>query len=136
MTDTRPEVPTPVVKRLRAICLALPDAYQEPAWVGTRWRVRTKTFADILMIDDGRPPAYVLAFGNEGPLMVVTFQSSGDELDALTHAGPPFHKPRWNPKIMGLELDSRTDWIELAELVTESYCLLAPKKLSAQVRSA
>ena len=33
-----------------------------------------------------------------------------------------------------MELDSRTDWKELEELVTESYCLLAPKKLSAAVR--
>jgi hypothetical protein len=30
-------------------------------------------------------------------------------------------------------LDEATDWVEVAELLTESYCLLAPKKLTAQV---
>jgi len=30
--------------------------------------------------------------------------------------------------------DDRLDWGEVRELVTESYCLLAPKKLAAQVR--
>ena len=36
-----------------SLCLALPEAYEEEAWVGTRWRIRTKTFAHVLMIDRG-----------------------------------------------------------------------------------
>ena len=35
--------------------------------------------------------------------------------------------------VMGMVLDNATDWDEVLELVTESYCLLAPKKLVAQV---
>jgi hypothetical protein len=31
-------------------------------------------------------------------------------------------------------LDASTDWDEVGELLTESYCLLAPKKLAASVR--
>jgi hypothetical protein len=30
-------------------------------------------------------------------------------------------------------LDDHTDWEEVAELMTESYCVLAPKKLVALV---
>jgi hypothetical protein len=30
-------------------------------------------------------------------------------------------------------LDATTDWTEVAELLTESYCVLAPKKLQALV---
>ena len=30
-------------------------------------------------------------------------------------------------------LDDDTDWIELAELLTDSYCIQAPMKLAAQV---
>jgi hypothetical protein len=30
-------------------------------------------------------------------------------------------------------LDDATDWDEVAELVTESYCIMAPKKLVALV---
>jgi hypothetical protein len=34
---------------------------------------------------------------------------------------------------MGLTLDAATDWDEVAELVVESYCVLAPRKLVALV---
>jgi hypothetical protein len=30
---------------------------------------------------------------------------------------------------VGVMLDHETEWAEVAELVTDSYCLLAPKKL-------
>ncbi|HEU5044514.1 MAG TPA: hypothetical protein VFT75_10310 [Nocardioidaceae bacterium] len=34
-----------VVARVAATALALPDAYEEDAWTGVRWRVRSKTAA-------------------------------------------------------------------------------------------
>jgi hypothetical protein len=34
---------------------------------------------------------------------------------------------------MGLAIDDDTDWDEVRELVTESYCVMAPKKLVALV---
>ena len=46
------DVPADVERRLRRLCLALPDAYEEHAWVGTRWRVRTRTFVHVLGVDD------------------------------------------------------------------------------------
>jgi hypothetical protein len=38
-----------VVARVAATALALPDAYEEDAWTGVRWRVRNKTFAHVLV---------------------------------------------------------------------------------------
>ena len=32
-------------------------------------------------------------------------------------------------------LDAEMDWADVAELVTDSYCVMAPKKLAAAVRS-
>lgn len=126
-------VPSSVVDRLRKICLAMPEVRQEQAWVGTRWRVRSHTFAHVVPIDNGWPPAYVRAAGSPGPLVVLTFRSEGEELAALTMVGRPFFKPEWWGDILGMEIDDDTDWTEVAELITESYCLLAPKKLSEQV---
>jgi hypothetical protein len=125
----RTDVPLEIVAELRSMCLALPEAYEEPAWVGTRWRIRTQTFAHVLMIDAGWPPAYAAAAGSDGPISVVTFRSSGPELDALSRAAHPFFKPVWFPDIVGMVLDAGVDWDEVAELLTESYCILAPKKL-------
>ncbi len=127
------EVPHHIVTRLRQTCLALPDAYEEAAWTGTRWRIRKQTFTHVVTIDDGWPPAYVAAAGSAGPLTVMTFQSAGEELEAFSRIGHPYFRPRWRPNIVGLILDADTDWDEVAELVTESYCHLAPRKLVAVV---
>ena len=134
MTD-RSEVPPEVVEQLRAVCLGLPEAYEEEAWVGTRWRVRKRTFAHVLVLEDGWPPAYARAVGVDGPACLLTFESSGAELDALSAIGHPFFKPPWRPTVVGLILDhpGAVDWNEVAELVTESYCMLAPKALAAGV---
>jgi hypothetical protein len=118
-----------MVARLRPVCLGLPDAYEEPAWVGTRWRIRKRTFAHVLPVASGRPPAYARAAATDGPIIVMTFRSSGPELDALGSTGHPFFRPEWGPDVVGMVLDADVDWAEVAELVTESYCVLAPKKL-------
>ena len=127
------EVAPEIVGKLRSVCLGLPEAHEEQAWVGTRWRIRTKTFAHVLVVDAGWPPAYARAAGSDGPITVMTFRSSGPELDAVGRAGHPFFRPVWFPDIVGVVLDADVDWDEVAELLTESYCTLAPKKLAALV---
>lgn len=129
------DVPVETVARLRAACLRLPEAYEEPAWVGTRWRVRSQTFAHVLVVDSGWPPAYARAVGSGGPMCVVTFQSSGPELEVLSAAPHPFFRPVWRPDIVGMVLDEPVDWTEITELLTESYCILAPGKLVALGRA-
>jgi hypothetical protein len=125
--------PEAFVERVRPICLALPDAYEEKAWAGTRWMVRRKTFAHVLSVDHDSPPVLRAATDEVGPATVVTFRSQGDELDALRHAGPPFFYAGWGRDVVGLVLDDRTDWDEVTELMTESYCVMAPQKLVALV---
>ena len=126
-------VPSEIVARLRSVCCGLPETLEELAWVGTRWRIRGHTFAHVLTIEAGWPPAYAAAAGSDGPITVMTFQSSGPELDAFTHVGHPFFRPRWRPGIVGMVLADDVDWDEVTELLVESYCLLAPKKLVALV---
>jgi hypothetical protein len=126
------DVPSEVMAAVRERCLALPEVREEQAWAGTRWCIRTKNFAHVVMIDDGWPPAYARAAGSDGPLVVLTFRASGGDLAALSAAGPPFFKPVWFPDIVGLVLDEATDWDEVAELVTDSWRLLAPRTLVAR----
>lgn len=130
--DVAPEV----LAQLRPICLGLPETYEEGAWTGTRWCVRKRNFAHVLTIDSGWPPVYADNAGAteaDGLVTILTFRSSGEELDVLAAAGHPFFKPQWGPTVMGMVIDGDTDWDEVAELVTESYCFLAPKKLVARV---
>ena len=67
------------------------------------------------------------------PTTLVTFRSSGPELEMLRSAGHPYFYAGWGRDVVGMILEPTTDWDEVAELLTESYCVLAPKKLVALV---
>jgi hypothetical protein len=118
-----------LVARLAAIALALPEAYEEDAWTGVRWRIRSKTFGHVMVAQEGYESSYRDFTGIAEPTTVFTFRAAGDELLALTHAGPPFYQPPWSPTIVGMVLDDATDWAEVAELITESYRFCAPQRL-------
>ncbi|MFG2164915.1 MmcQ/YjbR family DNA-binding protein [Micromonospora chersina] len=132
MTD-RGDVPPEILDRLRPACLGLPEAYEEPAWVGTRWRIRKRTFAHVLTVDPDHQAAYARAVASDEPICVLTFRSPGDEIAGLLAGGHPFHKADWGADVVVMVLDDGVDWAEVGELLTESYCVLAPKKLAALV---
>ncbi len=127
----RVTIPEDILSKLRLVCLDFPEAYEEQAWVGIRWCVRKKNFAHVLMIHGGWPPAYAQAVGQEGPVCVLTFRYSPRKLKAHRFDHHPFFRPVWWPNIIGLVIDDDVDWDEIQELLTESYCELAPKKLVA-----
>lgn len=118
-----------VLRRLRLVCLDLPEATEERAWVGIRWMVAKKNFAHVLMIDGGHPPAYAKAAGNDGPLSVLTFRGPRPDVASPRFTRPPFFRPPWFDNIVGLAIDDSTDWDEVERLVVQSYCVLAPKRL-------
>jgi hypothetical protein len=115
----RPDVPTAWVDRLTEILESFPECYEEDAWVGVRWRVRRATVAHV--------------FGGEDQLFRITFRAPPEEVMAFEHMGPPYFKTGWGGNVVGMVLDEDTDWEELAELLTDSYCVQAPKDLAAQV---
>ena len=116
------DVPEDVVARLRSICGGLPETTENPAWAGTQWRIRKRTFAHVLAVDFA-----------DGPATVMTFRAAGPELAALRHAGHPFFRPAWGVDAVGMVLADDVSWDEVTELVTESYCVVAPKKLVERV---
>ena len=71
--------------------------------------------------------------GGEDQLFRVTFRAEPDEVVAFEHMGPPYFKGSWGGNVVGLLVDDHTDWEELAELLTDSYCIQAPTKLAEQV---
>jgi len=127
------DVPAEALDRLRAICLGLPETYEEPAWVGIRWRIRKRTFAHVLTVNPDHQMAYARAAATDEPVCVLTFRSPGDEIAGLISNGHPFFKPGWGADVVGMVLDGGVDWDEVAELLTESYRVLAPKRLAARV---
>ena len=82
--------------------------------------------------DDPRQ-AVAHVFGGEDGLFRIMFRAEPDEVMALQHLGDPYFKASWGSDVVGLLLDDDTDWAELAELLTDSYCVQAPERLAAQV---
>src|SRR5436309_3187668 len=131
-----PDDPLPtLIERLRPLCLALPEAYEELAWVGVRWAVRKRTFAHVLSIEDGRPPSYAVAARTDGPCPVLTLRASATDVAAYANLSGPYFTADWGRGVVGLRLDGDIDWAEVAEMVTESYCVMAPKRLAGAVLS-
>jgi hypothetical protein len=121
------------VRRVAAIADALPETLEQDAWVGVRWRIRTHTFAHVYPVGDDKPAGSAEILGTREPLVVMTFRAPADEAATFERLGPPWFKPPWSATVVGLRLDDDTDWEEVAELVTDSYCLRAPRKLARVV---
>ena len=109
------------IDRLRAICLELPEAVEKQAWGDPTFRVRDRIFA-MEKRGDGRISVWLKA--PEGSQTVLV------GADPETFFVPPYvgHKG-W----VGMRLDRRPNWDEVAIVVTRSYALIAPKKLAERV---
>ena len=116
-------IPTDVEARLREICLALPETTEEQPYNGFRWMIRRRNFCQVFALDEG---------GAEAKVMIV-FRSDPPEHEVLAQLGHPFFAGGWGNNVMGMILDDAVDWTEVAELLCDSYCIMAPKKLAALV---
>jgi predicted DNA-binding protein (MmcQ/YjbR family) len=114
-------MPSSPIARLRAICLALPEASEKEAWGDPTFRVRDRIFA-MEKRGDGRVSLWCKA--PEGSQQVLV------GADPERFYVPPYvgHKG-W----IGMRLDRKPDWNEVAVVVRRSYRLIAPKKLAALV---
>jgi hypothetical protein len=122
------EVPEDIVERVRTLCLALPEVtvrvdYSLTEARSTAWSfdIRRRSFCLLVA---ARDPA-----GQAVPLLVL--RAGPQDRDALLAVGHPFFPPRAGRDRIGVLLTDDTDWEEIRELVTESYRVLAPKKLTA-----
>lgn len=110
------------LEHLREICMALPEAVEDGAGVGSpAFKVRDKIFAmrhDV----DGRTSMWCKAPAGAQQALV---ESAPDRFFVPPYVG----RHGW----VGVWLDSTVDWAELAELVEDSYRLTAPKRLVARI---
>jgi predicted DNA-binding protein (MmcQ/YjbR family) len=110
------------IDRLRKICLALPEAEERETWDHPTFRVRDKIFATA-----GR---------HEGRVSFTCKAPPGSQMvlvgaDPARFYVPPYIGPKgW----IGMRLDGRPDWDEVAKVVRRSYSLVAPKKLAAMLK--
>ena len=121
------EVPDDIFERVRTLCLALPEVTVRVDGSLTRTRSTAHSF-------DIRRRSFCLLMAWEGPtgkpVPLLVLRAGPDEREALLSIGHPFFASRAGRDRIGVLLTD-TDWEEIRELVTESYRILAPKKLTA-----
>ncbi|GAA4071788.1 MmcQ/YjbR family DNA-binding protein [Actinomadura miaoliensis] len=105
--------------RLREICLSLPEAVEKPfgGHTAPSYRVRDKLF--VMTTEDG---------------LTMMFKGGPGVQEALVAEDPErFFVPAYvgHKGWVGARMDVDQDWDEIAELVEDSYRLIAPKRLAA-----
>lgn len=108
---------TAILRKLRKICAALPEAVELETWERPTFRIRDKIFAMYVQNDD-RPALCCKAPPGSQTILV------GADPDRFYV--PPYvgHKG-W----VGMHLDGDVDWAEVAQIVARSYRMTAPKRL-------
>lgn len=117
-------MPSDPLPRLRALCLALPEAHEVVAWGEPTFRVRNKLFAMYASAAShhggGRPAVWVKASPANQALMVAA--------EPARFFVPPYVGPSgW----VGVWLDRRPRWGELGGLLCDAYRQIAPRRLAA-----
>jgi predicted DNA-binding protein (MmcQ/YjbR family) len=108
------------IERVRALCLALPEAFELTSWEHPTFRVGS-----------GRGKIFCIAAADGSSL---SLKAEPLERRALLEQGEPYYLPPYvgTKGWIGVRT-ARADWDELAELIATSYCLIAPKRLAARV---
>jgi len=114
--------PVKTTSRIAAICLSLPETEERPfgGHTSPAFRVRDKMF---VVISEDRT--------------TMTLKAPEGVQSVLVASDPErFIVPKYvgNKGWVGVRLDLPTapDWDEIAELIYDSYCLIAPKRLVTQ----
>ena len=106
--------------RLRAICLALPEASEQETWEHPTWRLRGRIFCMWRPMADGSAALWCKAPRGVQEMLV--------EADPDRFFRPPYVGPKgW----IGLLLTGRVDWDEVTALVRRSWRMTAGKRLAA-----
>jgi predicted DNA-binding protein (MmcQ/YjbR family) len=110
---------TDSLTRLRALCLALPEAIERETWDIPTFRVREKIFV-MATTDNGTPSLWCKAPPGAQTILI--------EAAPARFFRPPYvgHKG-W----IGMRLNGTVDWSEVEGLVQRSYQMTAPKRLQA-----
>lgn len=106
---------------VRAICLTYPEAVEAEAFGAPTFQVRKKNFA-MLHRPENRTSVWCKAPPGAQAAYVA---SEPDRYYAPPYLGPSGWIAAW--------LDGDPDWDEIEAIIVESYRLIAPKRLVAQL---
>lgn len=111
---------TSPLNEMRRICLSLPETAETMTWGQPHFRVRGKIFAGI---------------GDHAGIENIGFKLEREHADAVIQ-DPRFYRAPYVGAHgwVSMRVEGVRDWAEVRALVLESYRLIAPKTLWAQVQ--
>ena len=111
----------PAIKRLREICLALPGVFEKEAWGECTFRITGGSM--FAMTDNNHHNSGHVAVWVKAPAMVQEILAGSDPRRFFI---PPYMgKQGW----VGVRLDYKVRWDELAAILKDGYLMSAPRKL-------
>ena len=103
--------------KVRAICLALPEAKEVEAWGHPTFRAGKKMFAGFGTDDDGLSLGFKMSYERQDELLK----------DSRFYPTPYAARLGW----VSLRINSKTNWSEVAALLREAYCQVVLKRMLA-----
>ena len=106
---------SPVLSRLRRICLSLPEATETNSWGHPNFRAGKRTFVTFEWIN-GRPSIAFRLDANEVDLYL---------LNRIEFFATPYGRGKW----ISIWADGKLDWRLLNDLINKSYRTVALKRM-------
>ena len=112
---------TPSLAKLRKVCLALPGAHEVEAWGAPTFRVNNKLFAMYAHANNHH------GAGHEAVWVKSTFVNQGL---MVRHKPSRYFMPPYvgTSGWVGVRLDNRPSWREVADLLKDAHELVATKQ--------
>ena len=113
----------PAIKKLREICLAMPEVFEKEAWGECTFRVTGGSM--FAMTDNNHHSSGHVAVWVKAPAMVQEILVGSDPKRFFV---PPYMgKQGW----VGVRIDYKVKWDQLAAILKDGYLMSAPKKSRA-----
>jgi hypothetical protein len=119
---------SPALKRLRELCLGLPETFEKEAWGECTFRV---TGGSMFAMTDSHHHGsdHVAVWVKATPIVQEILVNA----DAKRFFVPPYVGAKgW----VGVRLDYKVDWDELRGILEDAHLMSAPKRLRASLPSA
>jgi len=113
------------IARLRSACLALPQTSERPSHGGPAFFIRDKK-CFVMFLDDHH---------EDGRLAIWCAAPDGVQAEMIETEPDRFFRPPYvgGRGWIGVRLDGRIDWDEIAAICADAYRQIAPAKLVAEL---
>ena len=118
----------PMLRRLREVCLVLPEAFEKEAWGECTFRVTGGSM--FAMTDNNHHGSGHVAVWVKAPPMVQEILVNSDPKRFFI---PPYMGPKgW----VGVRLDAKVKWDEVAGILKDGYQMSVPKRMAGRGSAA